>query len=1474
MKLRISQLLSVMLLFALLLPVQSKEFDKEQIRKNLPKMLGANNQGREFYFSFIPCWESTGSYNNDLKIYVSSGVKTQVKVQVPGKGYEKIKSTIPNDIIEFTLAPAIGQCYTKTDRDAPEEDQVWSGAGVRVVADDPIICYGVTRYQYTSDGFLAIPVPALGKEYIISSYADPASNTIQWLSAYSSITAPYDKTKVVFTMGGNEWSKTAGLLMPGQSKSWTLNQGDVLLIAGLGQHADISGSTVIATKPVAVVSGNFCAYIPTNCGCCDVIEEMELPMSTWGTEYHVTRIHGRVKHSFIKVYSKEAKTKIFRDYEQIAFIRTSGGVEGQGHIHMRADEGFPRPVVISGDKPISVTQYNQGQLDDNIESDPFQLVLTPTEQYQREIIFNTPGIRGGAGFQSNYLNICYEATAQGTIPKDLAFAQVEAGDFVWIPMRDLSPNPGFPFEKEVDGKNYYSKSLTLPGDGVYKIKGSKPFTAYAYGFSWCDSYGFPTSVALGDLTKVDTLPPEPEWMIDCFGKVNFDKARYVVDKPDDPENRSNLSTIYMHSDKSYNFKLYHEDFMPCDDPFTAWSMEVVDNSEDAYAVVTFADCAGNDTTIFIEFNAVKLTIVPKERDYGLHSVGQSSQKMFWVVNLSETSPAELWYLKLKYKDDEKDPQGFTIWDSTGSHQLPTEFTPPVVIQPLDSMPFIVKFDATEEGEFDDSIGIGDTCVFWYKSYVRAQVGAPIIDVSDCAFPPTMVGGHAYGSFEVQNIGSVSLDIYDYEGPFITGAVSNDKIYKSSDLEDINLTDPSVTMSLKPGEVKTFNIVFYPDDELDYPDSIVFISNTIKDESLNNGNPIDSVCLLNGTGIRSDLQATSYNWERKRIHRPGTFDIPPYPAVINATNPDTCIRIYNGATASVTIQKLNNTVETGDISAFDFDRAALLTTLDPGEELIVPVTFQPTQTGPHMLTFEYETNPPIQGVNTTLQGTGIVPRIATSDVDFGSTIKDDFDNYVTRPVTFTNLSSADWQYGDSVTITDFSEVNINPEIINDWDTYPEPFRYDKDPVALPFPIVLQPGESLTFYGDFVAKSGDPATGSLTTVCDAEANVTSNWTGDGELQSADMTGDSTTICTGMIDVLDVTITNTNETDLQVGSVTIDSPNPTMFAFVDPNDANGFSLPSYESRVIQIRFTPGNQEGTYMADIVATTNALNDDSVKTATVTGQAVHYERDIQIVPQTNADPIKIDRYLEKTIELLPGNDLEYSQITGFIVNIDFNGDFLLVEPWASQYPGDDDGIILGDVFDDYPPDAFTYEILGYEIDNGMLSLEIKKNPAFDGYFSSPNGGSLLTITMGTYLPKRDSSSRFSDFDVSVEPVEEDGRCIDIAPADGSILLDSTCVFDIRKIVFNDLQFNLSAIKPNPVTGNEVTIEFDIGIDDCQTKIEIYNSANQLVAVPVNKVMNSGRYEVVVPVGSWASGSYYYIMKAGSYEEQKRMVIVK
>ena len=413
----------ICLMFVIAIQLNAKEFSKDEIKKSLPKLLGTTNEGTDFNFTFPPCWEVIPE--NDLIIYVSSPLRTKVCCEIPNKGKKYINYTYPNEIICFELSIGLGQCYRKRDTEPPEKEMVYKGCGVHVYSDNPIVVYAVTRYGYTSDGFLAIPANYCGTEYITASWADPANNTSQWLTSYTGIVGIYENTSVKFTMGGNQASTTASGTKPGETTVWKLNSTDVLLIGAIGSHSEMTGSKIVADKPVSVVSANFCAYIPTNCGCCDFISEMELPTYSWGRNYLVTPIYGRKKSSMLKVFASEPMTKIYNNGKEIGTIKTAGGIEGEGWLALRADITGNNPVVISGDKPISVTQYNTGQSDDNISSDPFQMQLLPVEMYQNEIWFNTPGIRGGLGYPKNYINVCYQPAQNGQIPHDLTLTDFD-----------------------------------------------------------------------------------------------------------------------------------------------------------------------------------------------------------------------------------------------------------------------------------------------------------------------------------------------------------------------------------------------------------------------------------------------------------------------------------------------------------------------------------------------------------------------------------------------------------------------------------------------------------------------------------------------------------------------------------------------------------------------------------------------------------------------------------------------------------------------------------------------------------------------------------------------------------------------------------------------------------------------------------------------------------------------------------------
>ncbi|MBI5323952.1 MAG: IgGFc-binding protein [Ignavibacteriae bacterium] len=1391
------------------------DFDLKNFKKKLPALLGSNNVGTDFWLTFNPCWETSGA-KNDLKLYISSGVETTVTVEIPGKGYLRQQKTVPNDIIEITLTPALGQCYRKTDRQSPEPDQVFAGMGVHVFADQPIIVYGVTRYQYTSDSYLGLPVSSLGKDYVVASWQDISDFGNQYLPCYTAIVSPYDNNRVRFTMGGTSSSRTAGGQQPGETKTYNMYKGDVLLISSYGQRADLSGSRIKSTKPVSVISSNFCAYVPENTPACDYMMEMELPTNTWVTEYHYTPIFGRLRNSIIKIFTKEPGTQISMDGVPLTTLKTGAGMEDDGWLRMRADVGAPRPIVFSGNKPIYVEMFNCGQLDDNVSSDPFMLILTPLEQYQREIIFNTPGIKGGFGFALNYINLVYRALDDGSLPDDLEFATVQGGNFVWKKLRDIDPKAGQPFNIPINGKKYYNKTIKLPADGVYKIRANDPFAAYAYGFSSFDSYGHPTSVALGDLEKPDTLPPDPKWEMLCDGTI---EGAIVEDMPRNND-RSNLSMVLFDPEASFNFKFSYEDFIPGEDAFTHWQAYVFDKSKDARAVITFIDRRGNDTTIVIDYYAIKLTVRPG-LDFGRLAIGQTKQMDVWLINESKQSDALATKLQLKNNN-----QGFQI----------NGITLPVLVPKNDSIKFQVQFTASVNGEFKDSIGVGDTCVFAYKALVKAEVGSAIINVSYHDYGDVPIKTSANGTIEIRNLGNIDLVVTGYTGP------SQPAIY----IPDLNI-DPAAPLVLSPNAVYTYEVRFLPLDTIVYTDSMFFISNSEKVG-------VDSVGELIGRGIEPNLVANSYDWGRKRIDR-AQFPAGPY----DPDNGYEVIKLENGGTMDVTIY---NVREESNINgtAFEFDRGLLTNrVIKPKEFIIVPVKFHPTVTGQHELVLTYD-NSANSGTKTTLRGIGIVPQTFTADVDFGSTILQDYSNPSIKQVRFTNKTPIDWAYGDSVTITDFSVLPNGTEISTNsanWGT--EGFQYDKS--KLTFPIKLAQGEYIEFDAAFVADKVAQSTASLSSVSDAQNEVTSNWTGTGIAQGITVTTDVIQTCVSHPDIITCTISNTGSSDLTVDSILIqplDQASNGEFEFVNPNDSAGFSVGAGLFKTVDIRYKAIPNAGTkipdistHQANLVAYNNSIfTPIAVSQTPMVGTCEHHYLDAKVGIATPT--ALIGDVVNASITLDPNADISLANIKSLDVEIKYNGDFLKVEQGDIQIEG-------------VMKNQFTISNLKINDVSGTIRFTLS-SPT--NIFNYPAGGELIAFKIGTYLPKGSDSTSPVTFTIATnEP------CVDISTTPSRIAIAPTCVFDLRKVVMSNTSYGLQSINPNPVSNNNAEINFSVGLKG-YTEIKIYNSSTELVAMPVKEELEIGLYKINLDVSNMPNGVYWYEMTSGPYHSIEKMVIAR
>ena len=226
-----------------------------------------------------------------------------------------------------------------TELERAQESVVVVGGAYQIVSTVPVAAYQYSPLHFdiagtssfTNDASLLLPEHTLTGNYMVSTwptwgygswddfFGNPIGDWNAWHPGFVAIAATADATTVTFqsstiTAGGNP-----GSLGPNQTTTITLDRGDVVQIfsqrpstsadssfcassgwqsteigcppaflqeceayCSLGADGDLTGSTVQADQPVAVIAGHMCTFMPYDQWACDHLEEMMFPVETWG----------------------------------------------------------------------------------------------------------------------------------------------------------------------------------------------------------------------------------------------------------------------------------------------------------------------------------------------------------------------------------------------------------------------------------------------------------------------------------------------------------------------------------------------------------------------------------------------------------------------------------------------------------------------------------------------------------------------------------------------------------------------------------------------------------------------------------------------------------------------------------------------------------------------------------------------------------------------------------------------------------------------------------------------------------------------------------------------------------------------------------------------------------------------------------------------------------------------------------------
>jgi hypothetical protein len=561
------------------------------------KAQGVSSSGTDYWLGFMPNgapWVYAGY--DQTHLFIASSVDNQVQVAFAG---EVRKYNIPaSTVLDVVLPdPATTRAL---------EVPVNNGA-VHVTSVSPITIYGYSVWASPNtiggspDGYLGLPITSYGTKYItVNYYASQfgsASTSGEFL-----IVAPYDNTQVKITTKGdtrlgNSVSHRAGV-------PWTVSlmKGQTYLVQSdnsLAAENDLTGSLIESDKPISVLTGH--EITPITIGdrtSADHLIEMIPPVDRWGTQYFDMPMAGRTGcGDYIRIISGE-------DGNQITY-------NGRGPFRLDAGEFAERDLVVDPEVYTSINNkkfvvmqysYSQGYNGDPGTADPFMILMTAQQQFEKHMVFRTPTPAQSGTFNNYITFICVDSAIRKIKIDGKAITSYQYVGLQSFP----ATNP-----------TMSAYRVKLPGGArAYFAEGPAPFGAYQYGFSNYEGYGWPTGMAQRLITP-DTLAPLASMIDSSCGVYHvryFEPRRKTNGYSFDDTRFAYLALITAIGDPrwpnpSSNFDFADSTFA-IGDSVTIGTLRVLDLTKDGYAAVYATDLAGNDTVFEYHYYAPKMSVSP------------------------------------------------------------------------------------------------------------------------------------------------------------------------------------------------------------------------------------------------------------------------------------------------------------------------------------------------------------------------------------------------------------------------------------------------------------------------------------------------------------------------------------------------------------------------------------------------------------------------------------------------------------------------------------------------------------------------------------------------------------------------------------------------------------------------------------------------------------------------------------------------
>jgi len=310
----------------------------------------------------------TEKYPLTLQLTIGSLRPTTVHVSAPAVNYDTTITLAERSTATLTLPPSLV---------VPNSTGI-SNNVVTVSSAEPVSISALDAKFQSSESFAVQPVSALGTSYLVSSYTKLA-----------------DGLTGLFCIVATEFGTTVTITGPSNSKSWDaslaagktikLNRGEVYTYVApfsATESSDPTGTRIVASAPVAVISGHSCAYVPVKCEACNPLYEQLVPSLMFGMQTFIPPIAQRAE-SMIRVMASNEPATI--SMNSAAPITILPGMWWEA----RRDE---MPIHVTSDVPVQVALFSIGFKSGDSIGDPCMIMVPPHEQFAREQLITTSAL--------------------------------------------------------------------------------------------------------------------------------------------------------------------------------------------------------------------------------------------------------------------------------------------------------------------------------------------------------------------------------------------------------------------------------------------------------------------------------------------------------------------------------------------------------------------------------------------------------------------------------------------------------------------------------------------------------------------------------------------------------------------------------------------------------------------------------------------------------------------------------------------------------------------------------------------------------------------------------------------------------------------------------------------------------------------------------------------------------------------------